>query len=120
MLLDVIVLLPASPFSSSCALPVSSCGLVKTHSRIPAYDTTAVPTMAHPFDASAQSKLFAIKVRKILATLQIIPSLQRIPILLTMAKRKSSPPVIAGLCLNVQYLFKPKLLTAPSRYAIEL
>src|SRR5436305_13180322 len=104
----------------SFALLVPFCDLLKTHSRIPKYETLAVPIMAHPFDALAQSIWLAIKVCKILATLQIIPSLHRIPIILTMTKRKISHPVIACLCLNVQYLLKPKLLSAPSMYAIEL
>src|SRR2546421_16766 len=106
--------------SGTLALLVPFCDLLKTHSRIPKYDTLVVPIMAHPFDALAQSVWLAITVCKILATLQIIPSLHRIPIILTMAKRKISLPVTACLCLNVQYLLKPKLLSAPSMYAIEL
>src|SRR5437588_10974541 len=104
----------------SFALVGPFCDLLKTHNRIPKYDTLVVPIMAHPFDAFAQSVWLAITVCKILATLQIIPSLHRIPIILTMAKRIVSLPVTACLCLNVQYLLKPKLLNAPSMYAIEL
>src|SRR2546421_10976580 len=124
MSLDVILFLPASCSGSFPALPVPLCEkrscFVKTHSRIPRYDTHAVPIMAHPFDALAQSIWLATRVCKILATLQIIPSLQRMPIILTMAKRKISLLVTACLCLNVQYLLQPKLFSAPSMYAIEL
>src|SRR5881275_31275 len=80
---------------SSFALVGLFCDLLKTHSRIPKYDTLVVPIIAHPFDALAQSVWLAITVCKILATLQIIPSLHRIPIILTMAKRKISLPVTA-------------------------
>src|SRR5437764_13191478 len=103
----------------SFALVGPFCDLLKTHSRIPKYDTLVVPIMAHPFDALAQSVWLAITVCKILATLQIIPSLHRIPIILTMAKRNISLPVRACVCLNVQYLLKRKMLSDASIYAIE-
>src|SRR5437016_14665979 len=79
----------------SFALVGPFCDLLKTHSRIPKYDTLVVPIMAHPFDTLAQSIWLAITACKILATLQIIPSLHRIPIILTMAKRKISIQVKA-------------------------
>src|SRR5437016_3833718 len=82
----------------------------KTHKRIPRYDIIIVPAIATPFEIFAQSSSLTINGWSNLATSQRIPSLQRMPVTLMTAKRATSPPFNTFLCLNVQYLFRQKLL----------
>src|SRR5437588_12624887 len=85
-----------------------------TQKLIPRYEISAVPEIAITFEAFAQSVGFiSIGCNALLASQRMI-LLHPIPHNVVTMKRTTSLQVVLCRYPNVQYLFKRKLLTAPS------
>src|SRR2546423_15062258 len=94
-------------FGRSCDRPA------KVQKRMKAYERTAPQATASSFEALPHNVTLVIKGCSAFPASHTRPLLYRISSARMMAKRTTSRPVVRCLRLNVQYLFKKKLVTAP-------